>query len=67
MSPLKIAFLTTFIDLLGFGIIIPIHPKLIPRQVLGACSLGSGGVAAFEPAFCTAAFTTATLGTHGAA
>ena len=26
MSPLKIAFLTTFIDLLGFGIIIPIQP-----------------------------------------
>ena len=26
MSPLKIAFFTTFIDLLGFGIIIPIQP-----------------------------------------
>ena len=26
MSPLKIAFLTTFIDLIGFGIIIPIQP-----------------------------------------
>ena len=26
MSPLKIVFLTTFIDLLGFGIIIPIQP-----------------------------------------
>lgn len=26
MSPLKIAFLTTFMDLIGFGIIIPIQP-----------------------------------------
>jgi len=26
MSPLKIAFLTTFLDLIGFGIIIPIQP-----------------------------------------
>lgn len=26
MSPLKIAFLTTFIDLLGFGVVIPIQP-----------------------------------------
>lgn len=26
MSPLKVAFFTTFIDLLGFGIIIPIQP-----------------------------------------
>ena len=26
MSPLKIAFFTTFIDILGFGIIIPIQP-----------------------------------------
>jgi len=26
MTPLKIAFLTTFIDLLGFGVVIPIQP-----------------------------------------
>ena len=34
MSPLKIAFFTTFIDMLGFGIIIPIQPFYV--QSFGA-------------------------------